>query len=163
MARGNVQIIDASVKHNVSTHPFKTEAGATDINIGEPVKLKEVGSSYVIPLADAEPVIGTTTAVAGIAAGDSQHTASVDGDLEVYIPLPGVIYQASPKSAAAIDTQAEIDALVGKRVLFDLTSGVFTVDTATVDGANNGVIIVGGDLEKGVVHFYIREGATLIN
>ena len=77
---------------NVPTRPYQTEGGEADINFGEPVKLKVAGSNFVIPLADAEPVIGTTTVLMGIASGDSSHTASVDGVVDVFVPQAGITY-----------------------------------------------------------------------
>lgn len=161
MARGNIQIVDVAGRNTINTKTFRTEAGATALAVGEPAKLKAAGSEYVIPLADAEPVIGTTTKVVGIVASPSTHTASADGSVEVYMPIPGMVYRAAAKSAAAVDTDAELAALLNTNVLLDLTSGVYTVDTATVAAAANGVTIVGGNISAGTVDFIIRDSATL--
>ncbi len=160
MTRQNVQIKDVGGKNTVQTRVFHTEANATAIKLGEPCKLKSAGSGYIIPLADAEPVIGTTTAVVGIAAGDSNHTASADGTIEVYIPSDGMIYRAKAKTAADIDSAAKLLGKTNDRVLFDLTSSVYTIDTAAADDAANGVVIVGGVVASGLVDFVIRESAT---
>ncbi|MEI9966178.1 MAG: hypothetical protein WDN67_00660 [Candidatus Moraniibacteriota bacterium] len=84
MAKGNIKVHKAAGYLNLPTEKWQTEANATAILAGEPVKLKAAGSPYAIPLADGEPVIGTTTQVLGIAATDSTHTASVDGFIMVY-------------------------------------------------------------------------------
>ena len=164
MSAGNVLILDGG---NVSTSPttkYQTEAAATAINYGEPVKLKVAGSQYVIPLADAEPVVGTTTAVCGIAMSNSTQTSTADGTIEVFVPLPGMIYLCAAKSSAAVDTQAEYDALVGKPVLFDLTGGVYTVDTASTNAAD-GLVIRDLNIAKypGKVAFSLRQSGTTNN
>lgn len=160
MSVANVRIHDKAGYNVVPTWKWQTEAGATDIKAGEPVKLKAAGSPYVIPLADNEPVIGTTTQVVGIAAANSTHTASADGSVEVYIPLPGVVYAAKATTAANFDTQSEIDALVGDTVLFDLVSSVYTVDENAGNTATSGLQIVGGDYGRAEVYFIIRPAAT---
>lgn len=160
MAKANIKVLRNP--HGVlTTEVFLTEANATAINAGEFVKLKAAGSEYVIPLADGEPVIGTTTAVVGLAAGDSNHTASADGELEVYILQPGVVYACKAKSATAFDTAAEIKALKNTKVLMDLTSSTYTVDTAATADTENGIIIVGGDAATSTVYFMVDQAATL--
>lgn len=147
---------------NVPTYRWQTEAGATDINAGEPVKLKAAGSPYVIPLADGDLTIGTDTAMVGVAASDSTHTASADGYIDVYVPLPGVVYACAATTAANVDTQSEIDALVGDRVTLDLNSSTYTVDEDATDDANNAFYIVGGDPDTQVLEFIIRADATVL-
>ncbi|MHA1541422.1 MAG: hypothetical protein ACTSQH_00425, partial [Candidatus Hodarchaeales archaeon] len=117
----------------------QTEGGASDIKAGDPVKLKSAGSQYVIGLATAEPVIGTTTQVMGIAKSDSDHTASADGTMEVHMAQTGVIYSAKATTPANIDTQAKLDALVNDRVKFDLTGTVYTVDENEGDADASGL------------------------
>jgi len=164
MSQFNVTFREGSTFSAPAMAKYQTEAAATAIKFGEPVKLKSAGSRYVIPLADAEPVIGTTTAVAGIAATDSTQTASADGIVWVFKPLAGVVYLADAKSASAIDTQAKYDALVGNPVLFDLTSSVYTVDTA-VTAATSGLVIVNSDISRypGKVAFTLRSSGTVTN
>lgn len=163
MARNDIKIVDTAGLNVVPSREWLAEAAATAMLAGEPVKAKTAGSKYAIPLADAEPVIGTTTAVLGIAASDSTATASADGKLSVYLPLPGVTFSAKAKTASAADTQAEIDALVGKRVLLDLTGSTYTVDTAAADNAANDILIVGGDFATSSIYFQFRGSGTILN
>lgn len=163
MALNDVKIYDVAGLTAVPTLTFLGEAAATVINAGEPCKAKVGGSKYAIPLADAEPIIGTTTAVFGIAQSTSTQTASADGSLSVYMPINGVQYSAKAKSAAAVDTEAEILALIGKRSVFDLTASVYTIDTAAADGATNGLVITGGSFLTGDVYFLIRSSGTILN
>lgn len=146
---------------NLPTERWQTEANATAIYAGEPVKLKAAGSPYVIPLADGEPVIGTTTQVVGVAASDSTQTASADGYVMVYpANLPGVIWKAKGKTSSTVDTQSEINALCGDNVVLDLTSSTYTVDAAAGNGATSGVQIVGGNPDTTEVYFKFRPAAT---
>jgi len=159
MAKGDVKIKDP-MGRPLPVWTWQTEAAATDILAGEPVKLKAAGSPYVIPLATGEPVIGTTTQMIGIAASDSTHTASADGNVEVYVPLSGVVYSAKATTPANIDTQAELNALVGDRVTFDLTSSVYTVDEDEGDDAPHGLQIVGGSAATLDLYFAIRPASV---
>lgn len=161
VAKGNIKVHKAAGYLNLPTEKWQTEAAATAILAGEPVKLKAAGSPYVIPVADAEPIIGTTTAIIGIAASDSTQTASADGSVTVYpAELPGVIYKAKAKTASTVDTLAELNALVGDNVVLDLTTGVYTVDAAAGDGNTKGIRIVGGNFETQEVYFKIRPAAA---
>lgn len=156
------QFLAGAVFSVPATTKFQVEASSTTIEVGTPLKLASAGSPYVIGLADAEPVIGTTTAFVGFAAAESTNTASADGEVEVFMPLPGVVYLADPKSTTAIDTQAEYDALVNNQVLFDLTTGVYTVDESTAHNANNGLVIAPLDIavHPGKVAFTMKQSAT---
>lgn len=162
MAKNDVKIVDLAGLNTLATVTWQTEAAATAIYAGEPVKLKAAGSPYAIPLADGEPVVGTTTAVLGIAASDSTQTASADGTVQVFLPMPGVVYEANAKTASTVDSQSEINALCGDRVVFDLTSTSYTIDAAAGDGSTKGVYIVGGDAVK-TVKFMIRLDATYLS
>lgn len=157
----DIRVKDAGSANALQTAEFITESGTSDIKAGDPVKLKSAGSQYVVALADAEPVAGTTTAVAGIAAADSVHTGSADGKLPVYVPNEGVIYEVKAKDTANVDSESKIEALLNKKVLLDLTSDVFTVDTATVAADNNGVIIRGAEKDTGLVRFSLNSAVTL--
>jgi len=162
MAKNDVKIVDLAGLNTLPSVTWQTEAAATAIYAGEPVKLKAAGSPYAIPLADGEPVVGTTTAVLGIAASDSTHTASADGTVQVFLPMPGVVYEANAKTASTVDSQSEINALCGDRVVFDLTSTSYTVDAAATDGSTKGLYIVSGDAVK-TVKFMIRLDATYLS
>ena len=158
---------DISVHENpygaAPTMVWQTEAGATDILAGEPVKLKAAGSPYVIPLADGDLTIGTDTAMVGIAAADSTHTASADGTVEVIMPRSAMVYKMAADTAANVDTEAEIKALQGDRVVMLLGSGTYTLDEDAGDGVNNAFYIVGGNPSTGELYFTIRNDATFLS
>lgn len=139
---------------------YDVAASATLIYPGEFVKQTTAGAVCVIKLADAEPVIGTTPAVMGLAASTSTNTSVLAGKVQVYKALPGVVYELKAKAGTAVDTQAELDALIGKQCLIDLTGTTFTIDETTATGATYGFQIVGGDIVKKTVHVILRNAAA---
>lgn len=160
MALADIKIVDTGGLSAVPTVRWNVEAAATQIYAGD-ATIIGASQKYVIVAADGDPVVGTEV-FAGIAASTSTQTASADGYVELYMPIPGVVYAAKAKSAAAANTQAEIDALIGKRVVLDLTAGVYTVDTAAADGATNAIYIVGGDYTQSVIHFTVQNAGTIL-
>lgn len=135
MAVGDIFIYKANGTQG--SRRFAVAAGATAILAGEPV-VKSLGAVSVTAAADGTPVVGTDYVV-GIAASNSTQTASVAGYVDVTVLTPGMVIAGKPKTAASWDTQAEYDALTGKRVVFDLTSGSYTIDAT--DGATNGLVV----------------------
>jgi len=133
-------------------------ASTTIINPGEPVA-RALGAAVVTQPATNTPVVATDFFV-GIAQTTSTQTASAAGTVDV-IPIDsGITWLAKPNSAVAFDTQAEYDALVGDRVLIDLTTGVYTV--LATDGATNGLVIMPLDVAKypGKVAVAFRAGVS---
>lgn len=142
---------------NVPTFRWQTDAGDSDIKAGDPVKIKAAGSPYVIGLVDGDLTIGTDTAMVGIAASDSTHTASADGVIDVYMPLPGVVYKAKATTAGNVAAT-----LVGDRVSVDLSGTTYTIDENATDAATNAFYIVDVDTDEGTVDFIIRTDATVL-
>jgi hypothetical protein len=100
-----------------------------------------------------------TDYVVGIAATTSTQTASAAGTVEV-IPLnANDTYLISPKVAATWDTQSEYDALVGDRVLIDLTSTKYSLLAA--DSANNGCVVQPMDVKENPGKVAIKFRAAL--
>lgn len=163
MSKFDVTYKEGSTFSVPATSPYQTRAGGTAINYGEPCKIDGGAPQYVIPLADAEPVVGTTDAVVGIAATDSTHTASADGIVQIFKPLEGAVYLAAALVPANIATQAQYDALVNSPVLFDLTAGVYTVDESSTAAAD-GLIIAPLDvaLYPGKIAFTLKNAATIL-
>lgn len=107
---------------------------------------------------------GTTSQrFTGIAISQSTDTAAASGSVSVYLPYPGVLYAAKAKTSSTADTQAEVDALFGKGVFFDLTSTVWSVDTAASAAQANCVMIVGGDPNTSTVYFNYKASGTFLN
>jgi hypothetical protein len=158
MALGDVRIVSPGGNNLPPAQKFKVQAGATTINAGEPVA---ISGTYAIPLADALPTTASPVMV-GIASSTSNETATVDGDVWVDLAVSGLVLEAAATSFAAVDTQAEIDAMLNNLVLFNLASGVYTIDTAVV-AAGNGLRIVGGNPTQGTVQVLVRSSATALD
>lgn len=143
---------------SIGTRKFNVAAGATTINPGEPV-VRSLGAATVTAMATNKPVVATDYVV-GIAASTSTQTASAAGTVEVTPLVPGQVWLITPNVAATWDTQTEYDALVGDRVLIDLTSSSYTILAA--DGATYGCVIQPLDIAKypGKVAFSFRNGCS---
>ena len=109
-------------------------ASSTIIYPGDPVT-RAAGDVAVVLLATGAPAVATDF-VEGIAESVSTNTAAKAGTVDVIQNIPGQIWAIKPNDTTAWDTQAEYDALVGKRVLIDLTSTTYTIlaDDQTVNG-----------------------------
>ena len=126
-------------------------AAGTPIYAGEPVQIRAVGGIVVEPNLTNTPVCSTTAGVeglfVGIATTNSTNTATAAGTVYVMPTNSGITYVGNPDVAASWDTQAEYDALVGKRVLLKNsvtvgatpTGGTYTVLAS--DSANNGCTV----------------------
>lgn len=145
---------------------FLVQAGAVGtISAGIPVT-KALGQPYVLPAADGTPVVGTDF-MAGISATLSTDTVAADGLVSVCQLMPGTIYLIAPKtpatyfgaSYATIPSQSTYNALVGSRMVFDLTGTTYTIDAT--DGATNGLVVEYVDVNAypGLVAFSIRQAA----
>lgn len=127
-----------------------------------------------VDAAAASPYLGTTQAMSdgngttsqrftGIAKGDSTDTVAAAGECEIWLPFPGIIYDGKAKTASTVDTQAEVDALSGKRVVFDLTASVWTIDAAAADAVANCVVIIGGDYQARTLQFVYSSKGTVLD
>lgn len=105
----------------------------------------------------------TSQRFTGLAKNDSTETAAAAGYCTTWLPLPSIIYSGKAKTASTADTQAEVDALMGKRVVFDLTADVWTVDAAAADAVANCVTIVGGDYQTQTLNFVYAAKGSFMN
>ncbi len=143
MSTGNIIPFESSgskmtggLKYKVTANSVGSNGAVSRINPGEPVT-KVAGAAGVLAAATNAPT--TTLRIVGIAADTSTETASVDGTVTVLPATNGQLWLITPNSAAAWDTQAEYNALVGARVLISNTAGVYTI--LATDGASNGCIV----------------------
>ncbi len=144
MAKGDLEIIGK----DFAERKYRTKAANTAINGGDAIMI--VNTNYAGVLTDAKPVVATDNFL-GIAQGPGSETSALDGRVTVGIPTPNIgIIRGKAKSAAAVDTDAELIALLFTFVLFDLTAGVYTIDTA-VAANSNGLRIEDGDIVRGTV------------
>lgn len=128
-----------------STWVVASGAVAT-IGSGSPTKCVTADASIagaVVPMVDTD---GTVTAMrfTGMAKTISTDTAAAAGTVDTYYPVPGLVYRGGCKVSTTMNTQAKINALMGARVIFDLTGTTWTVDAAATDALVNCVCIVGG-------------------
>lgn len=158
MAKLDVKIVDAPynvVPTIVCKVDDYTTSSSTQILAGEPVKLSAAGGNVVVKLATGDPEIGTDV-VFGIAASDDTATATADGEVEVYAPLPGIIYRAKATTPANLAEGIRYDT-----VTFDLTNATYTVDEDEgTDEDVHGLRIVDFDATNGTVDFEIKINAT---
>ena len=143
----------------VQRHAVAAGAAAS-IKAGEPV-MKTLGSPYVVIATTNKPVVASSNFV-GIAAANSTDTVAADGYVDVVVVDSRDTWVVAPKVAATWDTQTEYDALVGDRVLLDLTTGTWTILAA--DSVNNGCVVMPIDVatNPGKVKFAFRAGASYI-
>mgnify|MGYP001321627989 FL=1 len=158
MAKLDVKIVDAPynvVPTIVCKVADYTTSSSTQILAGEPVKLSGQGGNVVVKLATGDPEIGTDI-VFGIAASDDTATATADGEVEVYAPLPGIIYRCKATTPANLAEGIRYDT-----VTFDLTGTTYTVDEDEgTDEDVHGLRIVDFDATNGTVDFEIKINAT---
>lgn len=159
MARRDITIYSESGFGFPGSKTVNVAAGATAILSGEPVA-QALGGTTGTQAATSTPVVGTDF-LAGIATSDSTQTASAAGIVHV-LPTTGITFLIAPKTLTLWDTQAEYDALVGKRLTLDLTAGVFTVNAT--DGATFGLVVEPLDITKypGKVRFSVRAAASVL-
>lgn len=164
MALGDISFYSFNAFGYPGDEEYAVAAGAdASIKAGEPVE-KELGNGTgnVVALAGNNFPVVATDFCPGIASSTSTDTVAAAGTVKVTKNVPGVTYLIAPKVAATWDTQSEYDALVGARVLLDLTAGTWTILAA--DGANNGCVVEPLDVAKfpGKVRFSFRNGTSYL-
>lgn len=115
----------------------------------------------VLPMVDGDG--STSQRFTGIAKSDSTDTAAAAGSVTLWLPLPGYVYATKSKDLTATNTQAKVTALFSKRVVFDLTSSLWSIDTAAADAVANCLVIVGGDFQTSTVYFAYRPSGTMLD
>lgn len=161
---GDIQALSESNGFGMSgAIRYSVAASSTLINSGEPVG-KALGNSsgnVVAPLATNKPVVGTDY-MAGIAVDTSTNTASAAGIVHVTPLDENITYLIAPKAPSSWNTQSAYDALVGARVLLDLTNGVYTILAS--DSSTNGCVVMPLDISKypGKVAFRFRKGCNYL-
>lgn len=159
MNTADIRIQDPAGLNVVPTYQWQTKAANTPINPGEFVKVDLTHAiPYVTIIADADGTSGSN--LVGLCKSKDTVVTATDGVVDVYMPLPGIIYSAKAKSSTLANTAALILALIGKRVIFDVTSSVFTVDTGATDDKNNALRIVGGNYATYEIYFTIAPSST---
>ena len=138
---------------------------AASIATGSPTKCTTSDGSVagvIAAMADGDGLV-TGERFCGLAKDTSTETASAAGVCNTWAPVPGLLYRGVALSSTAANTQAKIDALMGKKVLFDLTSSVWTVDSAATDALVNCVVIQGGSPLQNSLEFIYSSKGTIHN
>ena len=144
MAQGDFVPFETNGTKIPGAMQYAVASGTTaSIKAGEPVQ-KLAGAAYVTLAATNFPT--TTLRHVGIAASASNETATAAGTVQVITSTPGTFFLGTPNVAATWATQAAYNALIGSRVLIDLTTGTFTLLAS--DSAGNGCIVEYLDLTR---------------
>lgn len=165
MARGNFRVV-TQMSPVFSTTWNVASGAAESIKAGEPTEASDAAAASpytgnINIMADGE---GTTSQrFTGVAKSDSTDTASAAGECTTWLPLPGIIYSGAAKTASTADTAAEVQALQGKRVVFDLTSTTWSIDAAAADAVANCVIIIGGEYQTQTLYWMYRPAGTVLD
>ena len=164
MSRADLKIL--TPVDDAFTASFIVDSGtASQALAGEPTKADDAaaaspwtGEAGIMVDGDGS----TSQRFTGIAKSDSTETSSAAGAVTTWLPLPGLIYSGKALLSTTADTAAEVAALQGKRVVFDLTGSAWTVDAAATDAVANCVTIVGGDHNTQTLNFvYAYKGTYL--
>lgn len=161
----SVFTIDKGLQNSFATQYVVASGGSNTIQPGTPAKCVTADGSVagaVVPMVDADGIV-TGERFVGLAKGQSTDTASAAGIVDTWAPVPSMIYRGSAKTAATANTQALINALMGKKVIFDLTASNWTIDTAAADALVNCVVICGGLPQSNEVLFYYSPKGTIFD
>lgn len=157
MALGDLTILEQVSEMGRGGRLYNVAAG-TPIYAGDPVQIRAVGGIVVEPSLTSTPVVSNSAGVEGLFVGvattSSTNTTSAAGTVYVLPINSGTTYLANPDTATSWDTQAEYDALTGKRVLLKNsvsvtatpTSGSYTLLAS--DSALNGCTVQALDISK---------------
>lgn len=166
MAGKRIEIVQ-SPYNCIPTVRFQTAAAATIIEKGMLLKKTSHGSPYVTPLVTTDHQIEDETAIVGLASNDSTHDDSGnDGVIDVFMPLPGIVYRMEANTPSNINTIANVNTVLGDRVpiLISATTsaGNWTIDEDAGEGITNAFHLIGGNPDDGTLDFIIRHGATYL-
>lgn len=160
MAINDITILDEAQFGEIGSQRYPVNANASSqgtgssyipaFRAGEPV-LKALAGTVVTPFGPfgtavtSKPVVGTDF-MAGIAMGGnggvSTETATASGFVDVLPLVPNVVYLGNPNAPTSWDTQAEYNALVGARVLINMSSATTPVFTILAsDSSTSGVVV----------------------
>ncbi len=162
--QNNIVILNETDPRFTAQANLVASGGVATIQAGTPTKGADAAAASwtgaVLPMVDGD---GTTSQrFTGIAKNTSTDTAAAAGNVTLWLPLPGYVYAAKTKLASDANTAAKITALYGKRVVFDLTSSLWTVDSGATDAVANNVVIIGGDYQTQTIWFmYANKGTSI--
>lgn len=157
-------VIKSQLTPEYSTEFLVASGAVGSIRRNTPTKSADAaGSATGVVAAMVDGDGSTSQNFTGIAKDVSTDTAAAAGRVTIWIPLAGMVYGGKAKTASTADTQAEVDALRRKRVVFDLTSSVWTIDAAATDAVANCVVIINGDYRSQTLDFVYRSSGSFLN
>jgi len=148
---------------------FNVAPSSVIINPGEPVTLLAGSSTVIVGVNNLitvpspfVPYSVSGTGLVGIAETTSTNTSTLAGYVDIVPATSNTTFIASASSVVTITTQAQYDALVGHRVLLDLSGGKYTV--LGTDSALNGLVIMPLDIFKapGKIAFAFVDGVSAL-
>ncbi len=167
MAQGDIIILEQSSSQGGRGGRLYNVAAGTPIYAGEPVQLRALGNIVVEPALTNMFVVATDYCV-GISSTNSTNTATAAGTVEVIPTNSNMTFLVNPDAPTSWDTQAEYDALVGKRVLMKNsvsvtatpTSGTYTLLAS--DGSTYSWVVQALDISRypGKVAVALRAGTS---
>lgn len=158
-SRKDIEFKDGTRNKDQASKKAIVAASATLIYPGDPIVVSLGAVQVATSMATNKPVVATDY-VLGISTSLSNNTAALAGTVD-FVPVDSSdVMLISPTVAATWDTQAKYDALVGSRVLLDLTASKYTALAA--DGATYGCVIQPLEIAKypGKVAFSFRAGCS---
>ena len=145
-AQNNIIILNETDPRFAVPGVLVAAGGVSTIASGTPTKSADAATAAtgaVVPMIDGDGALGQN--FTGIAKSDSTDTAAAAGVVTLWLPLPGYVYAAKTLVSTTCNTAAKLITFFRKRVVFDLTSSLWTVDAAANDALINCVTIIGGD------------------
>lgn len=159
----NIVILNEADPRFSSEANLVSSGGVGTIAANTPTKSADAAAAAtgaVVPMVDGDGALGQN--FSGIAKSVSTDTAAANGEVVLWLPLPGYVYRCKAKTSTTADTAAEIQALYRKRVVFDLTSSLWSVDAAAADALINCVTIIGGEPRTTELSFVYKNAGTVI-
>ena len=159
MTRGDLTTIGI----NGGTQEFRVAASATRGYAGEPINslaaltagVADVNT--VVVLTDGKPVVATDNFV-GIASKNMEVNSSgtvIAHRLWVTVPIPSITrISGRALTKASVDTDSELLGVMWDTVLFDLTSGAYTIDQ-TAAANTSGLTIRDGNTFLGTLQVIV--------
>lgn len=150
-AHGDISVIGLSG----GARPFRIAASATRYYAGEPMMRTPTYTAGVLTtntitvVTDAKPRVATDDFI-GIATKDAPTTPTTLAahTTSVMVPIAHITkMRGRAKTAANVDTDAELLGVLGDLVDFDLTAGAYTIDDVAASNAS-ALQIVDGNIAK---------------
>lgn len=164
MARGDFKLRDPH-NNQMTVRAVVGSGTANSIKAGEPTLDADAtgaATGKVKIAADGDPTNASAHRFTGVAKSDSDDTAAADGHVDVWLPFSGIVYEGKAKTSTTANTQALVDGLRFKRVVFDLTGTSWTVDAGATDATTNGIVIVDGDYTTTRIYFVVAPHVTIL-